>query len=75
MLSTTSRAPASCATVASASMSPIVSIGLVGVSTHTSLVRPGSMAAATASVSATDAELWSVPQTLATLSKRRCVPP
>ena len=52
-------------------MSPMVSIGLVGVSTHTSLVRPGTIAAATASTSATGAGLWSRPQTLATLSKRR----
>ena len=36
-------------------MSPMLSIGLVGVSTQTSLVRPGSIAAATASVSATGA--------------------
>ena len=57
MLSTTSSAPASWATVASASMSPMVSIGLVGVSTHTSFVRPGSIAAATASMSATGAGL------------------
>ena len=36
MLSTTSSAPASCATPASASMSPMLSSGLVGVSTQTS---------------------------------------
>ncbi len=57
MLSTTSSAPASWATVASASMSPMVSIGLVGVSTHTSFVAPGWIAATTASVSATGAAL------------------
>ena len=36
VLSTTSSAPASCATAASASMSPMLSSGLVGVSTQTS---------------------------------------
>ena len=41
MLSTTSSAPASWATAASASMSPMLSSGLVGVSTQTSLVSPG----------------------------------
>ena len=41
VLSTTSSAPASWATAASASMSPMLSSGLVGVSTQTSLVSPG----------------------------------
>ena len=41
VLSTTSSAPASWATEARASMSPMVSIGLVGVSTQTSLVLTG----------------------------------
>ena len=48
VLSTTSRAPASWATPASASMSAIPSNGLVGVSIHTILVS-GRMAARTAS--------------------------
>ena len=56
-------------------MSPMLSIGLVGVSTHTSLVRPGRIAARTASTSLTAAGLWSRPQTFSTLSKRRNVPP
>ena len=55
VLSTTSSAPASWATAASASMSPMLSSGLVGVSTQTSLVSPGRIAARTASTSDTGA--------------------
>ena len=75
MLSTTSSAPASWATAASASMSPMFSSGLVGVSTQTTLVRPGSMAARTASTSLTGAVPFARPQRVSTLSKSRWVPP
>ena len=75
MLSTTSRAPASWATAASASMSPMFSKGLVGVSIHTAFVRSGTIDARTASRSLTGAALCSSPQRLATLSISRWVPP
>ena len=75
VLSTTSSAPASWATAASASMSPMLSSGLVGVSTHTSFVCPGRIAARTASTSETAAGLCSSPHTFSTLSKSRKVPP
>ena len=45
VLSTTRRAPASCATLARASMSVIFIIGFDGVSTHTSRVLPPSASA------------------------------
>ena len=48
VLSTTSSAPASCATTASASMSPMDRSGFVGVSTQISFVSPGRTAARTA---------------------------
>ena len=59
---------------ASASMSPMLSSGLVGVSTQTILVLPGRSPRATASRSVIGAELLSRPQ-LSTLSKSRKVPP
>ena len=70
MLSTTSRAPASWATAAMASMSAMPSSGLVGVSTHTIRVS-GRMAARTDSTSATVAIECSTPQGFATWLKRR----
>ncbi len=51
------------------------SSGLVGVSIHTAFVRPGTIAARTASTSLTGAALCSSPHRLATLSINRCVPP
>ena len=54
-----------------AAMSAIVSSGLVGVSTQTTLVSPGRIAAATASVSATWAGVWARPHGFSTLSKSR----
>ena len=51
VLSTTSSAPASWATSASAAMSAMPSSGFVGVSTHTTFVAPGRIAARTASTS------------------------
>ena len=75
VLSTTSRAPASWAMTAVASMSPMLSIGFVGVSIQTSFVLPGLMAARIASRSETGAGLWSNPQTFSTFSNRRKVPP
>ena len=42
-------------------MSPMLSSGLVGVSIHTDFVRPGTIAARTASTSLTGAELYSSP--------------
>ena len=51
VLSTTSRAPASWATSASTAMSAMPSSGFVGVSTQTTLVSPGRIAARTASAS------------------------
>src|SRR5690242_3744938 len=62
VLSTTSRAPASWATAASASMSAMPSSGLVGVSTQTIFVVPGRMAARTASTSPMGAMECSTPQ-------------
>ena len=56
-------------------MSPMLSSGLVGVSTQTSLVSPGRIAARTASTSETAAGLWARPHTFSTLSKSRKVPP
>ncbi len=56
-------------------MSAMFSIGFVGVSTQTTLVRPGSIAAATASTSATWAVVWSSPHGDSTLSKSRKLPP
>ena len=56
-------------------MSPMLSSGLVGVSTQTSFVSPGRIAAATCSRSETGAGLCSRPQTFSTLSKSRKVPP
>ena len=53
----------------------MLSSGLVGVSTQTTLVRPGSIAARVASRSLTGAVLFSSPQRWSTLSKRRWVPP
>ena len=75
VLSTTSSAPASCASEAMASMSPMLSSGLVGVSTHTSRVSPGRSAARTASRSLAGAGSCRSPQAVATLSKSRNVPP
>ena len=75
VLSTTSSAPASWATDAIASMSPMLSSGLVGVSTQTSRVSPGRMAARTASRSEAGAGSWRSPQPVATLSNSRNVPP
>ena len=75
VLSTTSSAPASWATGASASMSPMASSGLVGVSTQTIRVCPGRIAARTASRSETGAGVCSRPQGFSTLSKSRNVPP
>ena len=49
VLSTASRAPASCASSAAAAMSVIAQVGLAGVSIQTSLVLPGRSAAAIAS--------------------------
>ena len=49
VLSTASRAPASCASFAAAAMSVIAQVGLAGVSIQTSLVVPGRSAAAIAS--------------------------
>ena len=75
VLSTTSSAPASWATAAIASMSPMLSSGLVGVSTQTSRVSPGRMAARTASRSEAGAGSCRSPQAVATLSNSRKVPP
>ncbi len=75
VLSTTIFAPASCAMSDSASMSPMLRSGFVGVSTHTSLVL-GRMAARTASTSETAAGVYSMPpHWVKTLSIRRNVPP
>ena len=70
MLSTTNRAPASCATAAIASMSAMPSKGLVGVSTQTIRVLER-IAARTESTSATVAIEWSTPQGRKTWSKSR----
>ena len=70
VLSTTSRAPASCATSARASMSAMPRSGFVGVSTHTIRVS-GRRAARTESTSATVPIEWSTPQRRTTRSKRR----
>ncbi len=75
VLSTTSSAPASWATAASASMSPMLSSGLVGVSTQTTLVSPGRIAARTASTSETGAGVCARPRGSSTLAKSRYVPP
>ncbi len=56
-------------------MSPMLSSGLVGVSTQTSVVCPGLIADATASRSETAAGLCSSPHGRATLSISRKVPP
>ena len=56
-------------------MSPMLSSGLVGVSTHTILVRPGWIAACIASTSLTAAVVCSRPHGWSTLSKSRWVPP
>ncbi len=69
MLSTTKIAPASWATSAIASMSAMPSSGLVGVSTQTIFVRPGTIAARTASTSPMRAIEWSIPWGPATLLK------
>ncbi len=71
MLSTTSSAPASCATSASAAMSAMPSSGLVGVSTHTILVCPGRIAARTDSGSAIVAMVCSTPHVDRTLLNSR----
>ena len=74
MLSTTSRAPASCATPASAAMSAMLSSGLVGVSHQISRVL-GRIAARTAAMSARLTVVCSIPQCGNTLSTKRNVPP
>ena len=56
-------------------MSPIASSGLVGVSSQTSVVSPGRIAARTAAGSVTGAGLWASPHACSTLSKSRKVPP
>lgn len=74
VLSTTSFAPAVCATSAIAAMSAMLSSGLVGVSIQTTLVL-GRIAARTASTSDTGAGVCSMPHWESTLSTRRKVPP
>ncbi len=74
VLSTTSFAPAACAPSEIAAMSPTLSSGFVGVSTHTSLVF-GRIAARTASTSDTAAGVYSIPHCVKTLSISRNVPP
>ncbi len=69
VLSTTRTAPASWAIVAMAAMSAMPSSGLVGVSTQTILVRPGTIAARTASRSPMWAMECSMPCGFATLLK------
>ena len=61
VLSTTSSASASWAISASAAMSLTPSSGLLGVSTQTSLVFPGWIAARTASRSPVGATEWASP--------------
>ncbi len=74
VLSTTSLAPASWATWATAAMSVMPSSGLEGVSTQTALVF-GVIAARTAAGSLVSATDHSTPQRVATLANRRKVPP
>ena len=62
VLSTTSRAPAACASSAAAAMSVTAQVGLAGVSTQTSRVAPGRSAAAMASTSPVVTKLTSRPQ-------------
>ncbi len=65
VLSTASKASASCAILATAAMSVIVHSGLAGVSTHTSFVLPGRMAAWTAALSAMSISSTCKPQCVA----------
>lgn len=74
VLSTTSFAPASRATWATAGMSVIPSSGLEGVSTQMTFVR-GVTAARTAVGSLVSATDQSTPQRETTFAKRRNVPP
>ncbi len=53
----------------------MLSSGLVGVSTQTTVVSPGRTAARTASTSETGAAVCASPQGSSTLAKRRYVPP
>jgi hypothetical protein len=75
VLSTTSRAWASCASDASPATSTMPSSGFVGVSHQTSFVTPGRMAARTASRSDCCTVVYSMPQCRSTLSTSRKVPP
>lgn len=75
MLSTTSNAPASCAICATIAMSATLSSGLVGVSSQTTLVLPGRIAARIASGCVTAAGVISTPQVPSTLANSRNVPP
>ncbi len=52
-------------------MSPMFSSGLVGVSTQTTLVSPGRIAARMASTSDTGAAVWARPQGCSTLANSR----
>jgi hypothetical protein len=62
VLSTATRTPAACASWQMAARSVISHIGLAGVSTHSSRVRPGRIAAATASRSVVRVNSTSGPQ-------------
>ena len=75
VLSTTSSAPAARHIAAIAAMSLTPSNGLVGVSTHTTLVLPGSIAASTASRSVRSTGVWSMPHGPNTRAMSRYVPP
>ncbi|KFC53339.1 hypothetical protein GY12_00070 [Micrococcus luteus] len=75
MLSTTSSAPASWAICAQAARSAMPSSGLEGVSTHSSAVRPGRTAAATAVGSVMSTGVLDTPHGSRTVVMRRWVPP
>lgn len=62
VLSTATRTPAACASAQTAARSVTSHMGLAGVSTHSSRVRPGRIAAATAPRSVVSANSTSRPQ-------------
>ena len=74
VLSTTTRAPRSCASALTRVMSTIVSAGLVGVSTHTNAV-PSGQSRSSASTSVRSATVHSMPAGASTFDTSRKVPP
>ena len=62
VLSTARRAPAACAISAAWAMSVMAQVGLAGVSSHTSRVRPGRMATSNAAPSEVSTNSTSSPQ-------------